>query len=449
MRIPVIAYMPSETSLLESAIGARRGEPGSIPEELIGPSGFEIDRDYPAVPVGAGTSVLESVAGLAPENSENFAVRGTIEAATPEDVPTEVGGVPLFADPEISPFNTCPGDPAVGAESDVALNLKLSALHEAGLDGDGVAVAVLDTGINLQYLRSKLGRTPRNDPSNSWTPLGVTAAPFQHPTGHGTMCAYNVLLGAPNATLLDFPILRGSTPSGAVTGQTLSVALLAYSQLLAFWAVAFAPSGGLRYKALVVNNSWGIYHPSWDFPRGHPGRYIDNPMHPFNVIASTLANSNADILFAAGNCGANCPSSKCQGNVTSSIMGANALEAVLTLAGCDINDARVGYSSQGPAITGMAQMKPDVAAYTHFLGSEALGAGQPDTGTSTACPVASGVVAALRTASQIAPKIVPPFSLFSSLRTNARQVQGTGWNGDYGFGIINPVSTAQSLGVPV
>jgi hypothetical protein len=41
--------------------------------------------------------------------------------------------------------------------------------------------------------------------------------------------------------------------------------------------------------------------------------------------------------------------------------------------------------------------KPDITGYTHFLGSEAFGAGSPDAGTSAACPVAAGCAAALRT----------------------------------------------------
>lgn len=80
-----------------------------------------------------------------------------------------------------------------------------------------------------------------------------------------------------------------------------------------------------------------------------------------------------------------------------SITGANAHPDVLTLAGCDIHDDRVGYSSQGPAIPGMKRKKPDVTSYTHFLGSKAFGTGTPDSGTSTACPVAAGCVAAVRT----------------------------------------------------
>jgi len=127
-------------------------------------------------------------------------------------------------------------------------------------------------------------------------------------------------------------------------------------------------------------------------------------------------------------------------------MGANAYNEVLTVAGCDTKDARVGYSSQGPSITNMPQQKPDLTAYTHFLGSEALGVGVPDNGTSAACPVAAGCVAALRT--KESPFTTPPANLFAQLSATARKVSGqTGWNPDYGHGIIDPVATAQSIGL--
>ena len=107
---------------------------------------------------------------------------------------------------------------------------------------------------------------------------------------------------------------------------------------------------------------------------------------------------------------------------------------------------RVGYSSQGPSIAGMPPQKPDLTAYTHFLGSEAFGANQPDSGTSAACPVAAGCVAAIRT--KLAPSVVPPANLFAQLRASARPpATGPGWNGDYGYGIIDPDSAAATAGV--
>ena len=378
------------------------------------------------------------------EVSESFVVGGYIEAESLQKVPQESDGQPLFADPMIAPFVTCGNTPPVGNASAVSGMLKVADLNAKQLDGTGVAVAIMDTGINLAHLSARLPGV-RIDAMNSWTPAGSTTLPGKHSVHHGTMCAYDVLVAAPNATLLDFPVLGVDAPGGAAMSGTLGTALQAFAYLVANWAVAFAPGGTAKYNALVVNNSWGMFHPSWDFPLGHPGRYCDNPNHPFNMLVTALARSGADILFAAGNCGSQCPDNRCQGRVTETIMGANAHPDVLTIAGCDTRNNRVGYSSQGPSIAAMPQKKPDLTAYTHFLGSEAFGSGTPDSGTSAACPIAAGCVAALRT--RLPPQTTPPVNLFSQLRSTALPVPQIGWNADYGHGIIDPLAAAQSLGL--
>jgi hypothetical protein len=122
---------------------------------------------------------------------------------------------------------------------------------------------------------------------------------------------------------------------------------------------------------------------------------------------------------------------------------------VLTVAGCDIDGARVGYSSRGPAIHGMPQpQKPDVAAYTHFLGSTVWARFLPDAGTSVSAPLTSGCIAALRTKVDPTAPGKPPADMRAAFRNTAGQPSGpVGWNADYGFGIINPVAVGQHFGV--
>lgn len=442
MRVPVLAVLPAQNVFTESAQATieRRGPPSDLTRARL-PDGFEIDATFAAVPVGPGPGADMSLDSVRAERSESFVVRGFVDAQNEQEIPEELNGQPLFSDPVITPFLTCSGSAPLGGVPDVAARLKLSAIHGRGLTGTGVAIAIMDTGINLNHLRTTLGGMPRFDAANSWTPAGNTVAPGNYPVDHGTMCAFDVLIAAPDATLLDFPILASNAPGGSVSGRTLASAMQAYAQLLSFWSIAFA-GGGPRYGALVVNNSWGIYHPGWDFPAGHRGRYVDNPNHPFTALVGLLARTGVDILFAAGNCGSGCADMRCRSRTTGVIMGANASRDVLTVAGCDTSDAWVGYSSQGPSIAGMFQQKPDVTAYTHFLGSNVFGVGAPDSGTSAACPVAAGCVAALRTS--ISPTNMPPSDLFAQITATARPGAGStpGWNRDYGFGIIDPEAAA-------
>ena len=50
-----------------------------------------------------------------------------------------------------------------------------------------------------------------------------------------------------------------------------------------------------HFHSLVVSNSWGMFQRSWDFPPGNPGRYGDNPAHPFNIIVASLATAGAGL----------------------------------------------------------------------------------------------------------------------------------------------------------
>jgi hypothetical protein len=86
-----------------------------------------------------------------------------------------------------------------------------------------------------------------------------------------------------------------------------------------------------------------------------------------------------------------------------------------------------------------------VVAYTHFYGSEAAGRKRPDTGTSAACPVAAGVIAAIRTKAPSAGK--SPALVQQTLRNTARKLGPGSWAPDYGHGVLQPVAAAHALGL--
>jgi subtilisin family serine protease len=441
MRIPIILVAPSHDHFREKATEAVTNFAAGI-DVAKAPSypGVELDPTFSPVPMG---SAQPGAVAMAAEQSTYFAVRGHVTVQGSEPPPAKAGDADIYSDPQIRPMLTCGGSPPLGGTVDVATHLHVNQLKAKKLTGKKVAVAVVDTGINLAHLQHKLGHAPSFDKAASWAPPGTPPpAPGAWPVNHGTMCAFDILIAAPEATLVDVPVLSAHFPGGgSIMSGTLSAAIAAYGFMMTSWQ-----SGRLHgYHALVASNSWGIFHPSWDFPPNHPGRYCDNPQHPFNVQVGAAVRAGIDVVFAAGNCGAPCADGRCQGRTQGAIMGASAVQDVLTIAGCDTHDQRVGYSSQGPSIPHMYQQKPDVTCYTHFLGSEAFGAGTPDSGTSAACPVTSGCIAALRTAK--APSTLSPAQLFTTLRSTARQQSGPPhtWNGDYGYGIVDPLAAAVAL----
>jgi subtilisin family serine protease len=364
------------------------------------------------------------VRGYVPDGSSQAAA---VAAATAH--PDVVG---IFSDPLIESSIVCPGDPPVGKDSDVAKLLSVSKLASRKMTGKGVYLAIVDTGISVAHLKSK-GRAPKLDVMKSWTPAGVTTTPGKHPVDHGTMCAYDAGIAAPKATYLDYAVLLSRTPGATAMAGLLSDAVLAYSKLR---NILNAMPGSKR--RMVVSNSWGMFSPTWDFPPGHPGNYSDNPNHPFNIIVASLEAAGADILFAAGNCGKNCPDGRCNFATTPPICGANSHPLVLSIAGVDTKKGRVGYSSQGPGR--LAARKPDVSAYTHFVGS---GVYPEDGGTSAACPVAAGVVAAIR--SKYPASKLSPLQLRALIYKTAEDRGNSGYDFDYGFGILNPAALMAAL----
>jgi subtilisin family serine protease len=245
------------------------------------------------------------------------------------------------------------------------------------------------------------------------------------------MCAFDAGIAAPAATLLDYAVLLSPSAGSAAMSGFLSDAVLAYGRLLRLLSLGSLTS-------LVVTNSWGMYSLAGDFPQGHPGNYSDNPAHPFNVIVASLERAGADICFAAGNCGLDCPDGRCAFAGSRPICGANSHEAVLTVAGIDVNLNRVGYSSQGPGR--LEPDKPDISGYTYFSGS---GASPVDDGTSAACPVVAGLVAAVRTVCP--PGRLPPAQLRALVAKTAIDLSGTCFNFDYGWGYPNAGALASAV----
>jgi hypothetical protein len=371
---------------------------------------------------------------LAP-SQVTYLVRGTIDDTVAEAVSAQAAGdsdvVNIYSDVAISPMIVCPGSAAVGTDLDVERLLCTSAMHSSGMDGSGVLVAIVDTGVNMAYLNSK-GKTPTFDAARSWA-WSPTVTPGSAPVDHGTMCAYDACIAAPRCTLLDIALLHPiSAPvGGTIMSALLSDAIRAYNHLL---GILTAPPRPGATVSMVVNNSWGMFHTSWDFPVGHPGNYSDNPAHPFNVIVASLERAGADILFAAGNCGADCPDGRCRGVTANTIYGANSSASVLSVAGVDTTRARVGYSAIGPGR--LTTQKPDISGYTHFRGSGVYAA---DGGTSAACPVVAGVVAAVRSRRPYNPtdSSTSPAAIRSLVTTTAVDLGPAGYDYSHGFGVVD------------
>ncbi|GII63900.1 hypothetical protein Skr01_39850 [Sphaerisporangium krabiense] len=411
--------------------------------------GVALDHDFtpvplprvrPAIPGGDPLSLNQPLDfSMAPEDA-SVLVRGEISdddrAARTALLPGRGGSVVgVYADPVIETSLTCGGTPPVGTWRDVERLLAVPRLTADGYDGSGVALAICDTGINAAHVTRQMGRSFTIDAERSWSPSGVSETPGEFPVDHGSMCAFDALIAAPKASFIDIPVLLSRRQGDTVMDGLLSDAIAAFSHLRTLLDAQPAAS-----RALVVSNSWGSFSPLWDFAPGQPGNYSDNPAHPFNIIVGSLERAGADILFAAGNCGAECKDRRCAFPARP-IVGANSHPQVLSIGGVDTKGLRVGYSSQGPGR--LSDRKPDVCSYTHFAGSKAFGPGTPDSGTSAACPVAAGLVAAVRT--HWPASAISPAQLRTLLYRTAADRSTVGFDYDYGYGIADTPALLSAL----
>ena len=327
----------------------------------------------------------------------------------------------MYADPEIAAFPApyC-GPDAVGSDADVADRLGVPALRAAGLTGREVRVAIVDTGIDGRQIPVSGGWSPNRD-----------YRPGSAPPAHGTMVAYDVRIAAPDARILDYALLQSRAETWTAL---LSDAIAAYADLLQVLERDAGP--------LVVNNSWGIYDRAEDAPIGSPENYSANPHHPFNQVVGSIVAAGADVFFAAGNCGADCPSRQCGTKDVgpgASIHGANSHPDVVTVAAVTVTNRRLGYSSQGPG--GLTRRKPDLAGFSHFRGS---GVYPVDTGTSAASPVAAGAAAALR--QRVSTTRLKPAQVKGLLQRTARDLEGNGWDFDLGYGVLDAAAALLAIG---
>ncbi len=130
--------------------------PPSEAEGLI--PGLQLDAQFPAVQLPTprapepGTNQFaysQPIEFLHEPEQSTYLMRGEIpdNAARQVHASRHPDVVGVFADPVIESTITCGGDPAVGNAQDVAQALNVSQLSREGMDGQGVALAIVDTGI--------------------------------------------------------------------------------------------------------------------------------------------------------------------------------------------------------------------------------------------------------------------------------------------------------------
>jgi serine protease AprX len=405
--------------------------------------GFAHDRDFHPVRLRAMPHHAEA---LAEDRHHPTLVRGRIEPERAAELAEDPDVLRVWKDTHIVPFqarvmpgrvdrkraaelghDTSFGDPPNGTFRDVVQHLGVDEIWKAGHRGQGVVVAVVDSGLCAIGKKPRKGERARIPNVIGGYPKdwGTTSDPELW-KNHGNMAATDVLAIAPEAKLYDIRVSGGHERR-----DRISRALAGYD-----WAIKRHRRDGTPH---ILTNSWGIWQRTDDID------YATDPHHPFTRKVAEAIDEGILVLFCAGNCGSTGPDARCGADKGPgrSIWGANGHPDVMTVGAANIADELTGYSSCGPAALHPA--KPDFCSLTHFAGY--FPAADPeldepsDSGTSAATAIAAGVVALLK---QRRPALTQ-HEAKEALRDTARDIRNQGFDRSSGAGVIRAKAAWDAL----
>src|SRR5262245_36742268 len=390
---------------------------------------LEVVGEHPEMPLPDELTVLYELKDTASQQEFRnlFHQRSIREIAPEQDAFAGIG-----ADPRIAlADHWCPGPENLaffGRRADARRVLAVDALDAAAPPGDQprVNVAIVDDGLNKDAIQAV-------NWGGGWRHKDIKPGTAPR-TSHGMLVARNILDIAPHAVLYDVPLIPPDRirkiPAFTVTADAALRFVL--------FSILFLRHFPRWSGPWVLVNAWGIFDRSSEQP--FLGDYTENTSpggHPLNnLVERAVSKHHIDVIFAAGNCGQFCPSGHCGAldrGPGHSIWGANSHAAVVTVGAVLTNEKWLGYSSQGPGQELLGRKKPDFCAPSHFC--ETTDAHVRNTGTSTACALTTGVIAALR--SRWNQSRVTPADLKQVLIETVRRTHGPRWSQRFGHGVLN------------
>jgi serine protease AprX len=264
--------------------------------------------------------------------------------------------------------------------------IKADQVQALGINGTGVLVAVVDTGVDMTHAALAGVVVSQTDLTGAG---GATAEGIGDMVGHGTHCAGIVASQdgtfrgiAPGATIADIKIMRNDGAGGGTGSLSSSLA-----------GLAAAVTAGAR----VASCSWGFSHKdgAWKDP---PSTGANDGTCAICTAVDNTVTAGVVVVVAAGNednssCGSFDTHLDCPGLARTAI----------TVAASDKSDDMADFSSVGP--TPQGRTKPDITAPGVDIGScRASGTSFGDEvddnptftradGTSMATPHVAGVAA--------------------------------------------------------
>jgi Subtilase family len=355
----------------------------------------------------------------------------TLSLSDPENAPQAGADLPFNVSDYVDYWCPVGSGASFGVRRAAIRQIKADKLPP--LDGSGVNIVLVDRGIGRNVL-------PPANKGFGWIFKGqLPFTAIGDRAEHSAMLIRDILAIAPAARFFDMPLIP---PRVEKVPSFLADAYTAFAYAMKFGIPIF---NLLLPGRWVIVNAWATF----DLRSDHnllPLRYRDNPAHPFHGAVTGLVNDGYDVIFAAGNCGQFCPDDRCgPGDIGhgNSISGANGYQEVLSVGAVRADGLALGYSSQGLGRIAWpgadSAQKPDISAPSQYCLE--TDPGRISSGTSAACGIAAGVVAALRTRS--IGTGIPPANLIAVLRTTA----GGAYDPQFGCGMLNAEAARMALGI--
>jgi serine protease AprX len=279
--------------------------------------------------------------------------------------------------------------------------IEAPAVWEQGVNGKGIIVAVVDTGIDAQHPDlDDLDDNPETiDPKVvGWMDyISSSSSPYDD-HGHGTHVSGTI---------------SGTGANGVYTGVAPGTQLIGAKVLDAYGSGYFSDCM-LAFEWAVSNNARII-----SFSAGGPHDWT------FTTTIDNVVAAGVIPVIAAGNSGPGPYTILCPGDEINSI----------TVGATDTSDTIAYFSSRGPVILdGQTYIKPDVSAPGVDVTSTLPGGIYEDwSGTSMATPHVSGTVALML---ENDPSLTPP-EVKQILENTAVDLGAAGKDNAYGSGRIN------------
>jgi len=394
-KIPVIIALPDQRVAFNTADGKAKIEKDQ--KELI--KYLENEKSKDKVEKIKSIKIINAVAArVTPEVLASLAER-------PDVWKVEIDGIiSIVEDPKLASEKAEVSTPTQNIASENAWGIdkiKAPAVWQQGIRGNGILVAVVDTGIDASHpdLNDLDDNSGTNDPKVvGWIDYVNSASSPYDDNGHGTHVSGTI--SGTGANGINTGVAPGTKLIGAKVLDTYGSGYLSDCILAFEWAV--------NNNARIISFSAGGGH-DWAFTTT-----IDN------VVAAGVVP-----VIAAGNSGPSSYTINCPGDELNS----------LTVGATDSSDIIAYFSSRGPVtLDGQTYIKPDFSAPGVSVTSTVPGGGyEAWDGTSMATPHVSGTVALMLERNPA----LKPAEIKKKLESTALDLGSAGKDNDYGSGRID------------